>query len=51
MEAEFVNSSPRDVKEGVIKTPEFDTGNEELKDNKEVIDALNVKIKEVINEQ
>ena len=50
-EAEFVNSSPRDVKEGVIKTPEFDTGNEELKDNKEVIDALNVKIKEVINEQ
>jgi len=50
-EAEFVNSSPRDAKEDVIKTPEFDVNNEELKDNREVIDALNVKIKEVINEQ
>lgn len=48
-EAEFVNSSPRNVKEDVIKTPEFDVDNEELKGNEEVIDALNVKIKEVIN--
>ena len=49
MQTEFVNESPRDVKEDVIKTPEFDVDNEELKDNKEVIDALNVKIKEVSN--
>ena len=48
-EAEFVNSSPRNVKEDVIKTPEFDVDNEELKGNEEVIDALNLKIKEVIN--
>jgi hypothetical protein len=48
-EAEFVNASPRDVEEDAIKTPEFDVDNEELKDNKEVIDALNVKIKEVSN--
>jgi hypothetical protein len=51
-EAEFVNSSPRDVEEGAIKAPEFDvTNSTELKDNREVIDALNVKIKEVSSDQ
>ena len=47
-EAEFINSSPRNVKENAIKTPEFDViNNEELKSNEEVINTLNVKIKEV----
>ena len=52
VEAEFVNDSPRDVKEDAIKAPEFDTINEEnLKDNKEVINSLNVKIEELSSDQ
>ena len=52
VEAEFVNDSPRDVKEDAIKAPEFDTTNKDsLKDNKEVINALNVKIEELSNDQ
>jgi len=52
VEAEFVNDSPRDVKEDAIKAPEFDTTNEDsLKDNKEVINALNVKIEELSSDQ
>ena len=52
VEAEFVNDSPRDVEEGAIKAPEFDTTNKDsLKDNKEVINALNVKIEELSNDQ
>ena len=48
VEAEFVNEPPRNVKEDAIKTPEFDViNNEELKSNEEVINTLNVKIKEV----
>jgi hypothetical protein len=51
-EAEFINSSPRNVKENAIKPPEFDVINSvELKGNEEVIDTLNVKIKEVTNKQ
>ena len=49
-EAEFINSSPRDVKEDVIKTPEFDNL-EGLKDNTEVIDQLNEKIKQINSDQ
>jgi len=48
-EAEFINSSPRNVKENAIKTPEFDN-TEGLKDNTEVIDQLNEKIKQVKSE-
>ena len=48
-EAEFINSSPRNVKENAIKTPEFDNI-EGLKDNTEVIDQLNEKIKQVKSE-
>ena len=48
-EAEFVNSSPREVKEDAIKTPEFDSL-EGLKGNTEVIDQLNEKIKEIKSE-
>ena len=52
VEAEFVNDSPRDVKEDAIKAPQFDTTNKDsLKDNKEVINALNVKIEELGNDQ
>ena len=43
----FVNESPRDVKEGVIKTPDFDTNNQDLDDNDKVINDLNNKIEEV----
>jgi len=51
-EAEFVNNSPRDVKEDAIKAPQFDTTNEDsLKDNEEVINALNVKIEELSSDQ
>ena len=51
-ETEFVNGSPRDVKEDAIKAPEFDTTNEDsLKDNKEVINSLNVKIEELSSDQ
>jgi len=48
-EAEFVNSSPRNVEEDAIKTPEFDSL-EGLKDNTDVIDSLNEKIKEIKSE-
>ena len=48
-EAEFVNSSPREVKEDAIKTPEFDSL-EGLKGNTDVIDQLNAKIKEIKSE-
>jgi len=52
VKAEFVNDSPRDVKEDAIKAPEFDIINEEnLKDNKEVINSLNVKIEELSSDQ
>tara|TARA_R110000824_G_scaffold5538_3_gene25567 strand:- start:357 stop:896 length:540 start_codon:yes stop_codon:yes gene_type:complete len=49
-EAEFVNSPPRDVEEGAIKTPEFDNL-EGLKDNTEVVDQLNEKIKQINSDQ
>ena len=49
-ESEFVNSSPRNVKEDAIKTPEFDNL-EGLKDNTEVIDQLNEKIKQINSDQ
>jgi|TARA_R110000824_G_scaffold394352_2_gene594081 hypothetical protein len=49
---ELVNGSPRNVKEGAIKAPKFDVVNKkELKDNEEVINTLNVKIKEISNDQ
>ena len=49
---ELVNGSPRDVKEGAIKAPKFDVVNkEELKENEEIINTLNVKIKEISNDQ
>ena len=52
VEAEFVNSPPRDVKEDAIKAPQFDTTNEDsLKDNEEVINSLNVKIEELSSDQ
>ena len=47
----FVNESPRDVKEGVIKTPDFDKSiGSTLSDNKEEIEAINKKIKNLFKE-
>ena len=44
---QYVNYPPREVKNSAIKTPEFDDKLKSLKDNTEVIDQLNDKIKEV----
>tara|TARA_R100001377_G_scaffold84658_1_gene68719 strand:+ start:3004 stop:3552 length:549 start_codon:yes stop_codon:yes gene_type:complete len=45
-----INLPPRLVEEEAIQTPEFDViNNKELKSNEEVINTLNVKIKEVSN--
>lgn len=47
----FINFPPRKVEEKAILTPKFDViSDEELKDNEEVINTLNIKIKEVVNE-
>ena len=43
----FVNLPPREVDTNAIAEPEFDKKSEGLKDNLEVIDSLNEKIKEV----
>ena len=48
---QYVNYPPREVKGNVIKTPEFDNKLEGLKDNTEVVDQLNQKIKQIKNEQ
>ena len=48
---QYVNYPPREVKGNVIKTPEFDNKLEGLKDNTEVVDQLNEKIKQIKNEQ
>tara|TARA_R110000744_G_scaffold17559_1_gene47521 strand:+ start:1164 stop:1721 length:558 start_codon:yes stop_codon:yes gene_type:complete len=46
----FINIAPRAIEEKAIQTPKFDVINDKkLKGNEEVIDSLNVKIKEVIN--
>ena len=42
---QYVNYPPREVNEDAIKTPEFDDSLKGLKDNTEVIDQLNDKIK------
>ena len=46
----FVNYPPRDVETNAIGKPKFDSSNEGLKDNTELVDELNDKIKEVTNE-
>ncbi len=46
----FVNYPPRDVEANAIGKPKFDSSNEGLKDNTELVDELNDKIKEVTNE-
>tara|TARA_R100000664_G_C2759622_1_gene149635 strand:+ start:5173 stop:5718 length:546 start_codon:yes stop_codon:yes gene_type:complete len=46
----FINYPPRDVKPNAIGKPKFDSSNEGLKDNTELVDELNDKIKEVTNE-
>jgi hypothetical protein len=48
---QYVNYPPREVSGGAIKTPEFDTKLDSLKDNTEVVDQLNDKIKQIKNEQ
>ena len=48
---QYVNYPPREVKGNVIKTPEFDNKLEGLKDNTEVVDQLNDKIKQIKHEQ
>ena len=47
---QYVNYPPREVNEDAIKTPEFDDSLKGLKDNTEVIDQLNDKIKQVKDE-
>ena len=47
---QYVNYPPREVSEDAIKTPEFDNKLEGLKDNTEVVDQLNEKIKEITNQ-
>jgi hypothetical protein len=47
---QYVNYPPREVNEDAIKTPEFDDSLNGLKDNTEVIDQLNDKIKQVKDE-
>ena len=46
----FVNYPPRDVETNAIGKPKFDSSNEGLKDNTELVDELNDKIKDVTNE-
>ncbi len=46
----FVNYPPRDVEANAIGKRKFDSSNEGLKDNTELVDELNDKIKEVTNE-
>ena len=46
----FVNYPPRDVETNAIGKPKFDSSNEGLKDNTELVDELNDKIKEVTTE-
>lgn len=46
----YVNYPTREVNSDAIKTPEFDSSLESLKDNTEVIDQLNEKIKQVKSE-
>ena len=46
----FVNYPPRDVETNAIGKPKFDSSNEGLKDNTELVDEINDKIKEVTNE-
>jgi len=48
---QYVNYPPREVSRGAIKTPEFDNKLEGLRDNTEVVDQLNDKIKQIKNEQ
>tara|TARA_R100001244_G_scaffold64957_1_gene53852 strand:+ start:236 stop:799 length:564 start_codon:yes stop_codon:yes gene_type:complete len=43
----FVNESPRDIHEDAIKVPDFDSDNQDLEGNDEVINNLNNKIEEV----
>ena len=43
----FVNEKPRGVDAEAIKTPDFDSNNQDLDDNDKVIDDLNNKIEEV----
>ena len=47
---QYVNYPPREVKGNAIKTPEFDDKLKGLKDNTEVVDQLNDKIKQIKNE-
>jgi hypothetical protein len=44
---QYVNYPPREVNKDAILTPEFDEKAEAIKDNKQVIDQLNDKIKQV----
>ena len=44
---QYVNYPPREVSSDAIKTPEFDNKLEGLKDNTEVVDQLNDKIKQI----
>ena len=44
---QYVNYPPREVKKDAILTPEFDKKAEAIKDNEQVIDQLNDKIKQV----
>ena len=48
---QYVNYPPREIKGNAIKTPEFDDKLKGLKDNTEVVDQLNDKIKQIKNEQ
>jgi hypothetical protein len=43
----FVNETPRDIHESAIKVPDFDSDNQDLTGNDEVIKNLNNKIEEV----
>tara|TARA_B100000809_G_C15068554_1_gene505099 strand:- start:420 stop:980 length:561 start_codon:yes stop_codon:yes gene_type:complete len=43
----FVNETPRNIPAEAIKTPDFDSSNQELDDNDKVINDLNNKIEEV----
>jgi len=47
----FVNEVPREIKEGAIQTPDFDESvGSTLSDNKEEIEAINKKIKNLFKE-
>ena len=43
----FVNETPRNIPAEAIKTPDFDSNNQDLDDNDKVINDLNNKIEEV----